>query len=408
MRMSKKRADGTTRQLAGTTSDAAANRVANRVANRAANQVANWAAGLGGRGVATLLASAAACTLGGAAAAQVPLDVIAFGSCAREEQDQPVWDVLIQEQPDLYIALGDNVYVDFWAGEDGQFRMAPPTSLEHFTTDYEKLAAKPGWQRLTEACPIIPTWDDHDYGNNDAGAEWAMKEDSQRIFLDFFGVPKDSPRRERDGVYHAETHGPAGRRVQVIMLDTRFFRSALDRRTERVAGVGPYVPTTDTTRTMLGDAQWAWLGEQLREPADVRIIASSIQVVAYEHGYETWGNLPHERERLYRLIDETNASGVIFLSGDRHLLEISRDVEDPAPYPMWDITSSGLTQAKSPNPTDPNRFRVGPVIRDTNYGIVRIAWGDAPESTEISLEGRGGDGRLLTRQSVFLSELQER
>ena len=48
-----------------------------------------------------------------------------------------------------------------------------------------------------------------------------------------------------------------------------------------------------------------------------RLIASSIQVVAEDHGWEKWMNLPHERERLYRLIRETGAEGMVFLSGDR-------------------------------------------------------------------------------------------
>ena len=42
------------------------------------------------------------------------------------------------------------------------------------------------------------------------------------------------------------------------------------------------------------------------------------------------------------LIAETGASGVLFVSGDRHLMEISRDVTRNAPYPLWDFTSSGL------------------------------------------------------------------
>ena len=74
---------------------------------------------------------------------------------------------------------------------------------------------------------------------------------------------------------------------------------------------------------MLGEDQWAWLEEQLRTPAEVRLIASSIQVVAEDHGWEKWMNFPHERERLYRLIRETRAEGVVFLSGDRHLAELS-------------------------------------------------------------------------------------
>ena len=54
-----------------------------------------------------------------------------------------------------------------------------------------------------------PEWycqyDDHDYGKNDAGVEFEMKDESQQLFLDFLDVPKDSPRRKQRGVYHSKT-----------------------------------------------------------------------------------------------------------------------------------------------------------------------------------------------------------
>jgi hypothetical protein len=62
------------------------------------------------------------------------------------------------------------------------------------------------------------SWDDHDYGKGDAGAEFSAKRESQAAFLDFFGVPEDSPRRRQEGVYHSAVLGPAGRRVQVILI----------------------------------------------------------------------------------------------------------------------------------------------------------------------------------------------
>ncbi len=45
--------------------------------------------------------------------------------------------------------------------------------------------------------------------------------------LDFFEVPADDIRRQREGVYWSQVFGPAGKRVQVILLDTRYFRSPL-------------------------------------------------------------------------------------------------------------------------------------------------------------------------------------
>ena len=95
---------------------------------------------------------------------------------------------------------------------------------------YARLAAMPGYQAAQVACPILATWDDHDYGVDDGGGEYPKKVESQQVFLDFFGDPEDSPRRKRQGVYDAEVFGPPGKRVQVILLDTRYFRSPLKKK----------------------------------------------------------------------------------------------------------------------------------------------------------------------------------
>ncbi|MEM7625932.1 MAG: alkaline phosphatase D family protein [Planctomycetota bacterium] len=323
------------------------------------------------------------------------IQVIAFGSCARSDRDQTIWDSIVAERPDLFLFIGDNVYVDI--PDD-------PTDRRDFIIKYDQLAAKPGWRKLTATVPVLATWDDHDYGLNDAGAEFPLKAVAQEEFLRFFGVPKDSPRWDREGIYHAETFGPAGKRVQVIMLDTRYFRDPLTRNPAgRVDGLGPYLPNPHGQGTLLGEAQWEWLGDQLRQPADLRVIATSIQVVADEHRWETWGNMPHERERLYKLIGDTGANGVVFVSGDRHLLEISKDTERGVPYPMWDITSSGFNWGKR-SVSDPNRFRVGPVTRQPNFGVLRVDW--SADKPTVTMEGRDLQGDLLVSAKTDLGELK--
>ncbi|MFT5422713.1 MAG: alkaline phosphatase D [Phycisphaerales bacterium] len=323
---------------------------------------------------------------------------IAFGSCAKEDKPQPIWDVIAADDPDLFLFIGDNMYADI---------PAVPQSAADIAKAYEQLAAIPEWQRFSENFPVLATWDDHDYGKNDAGEEWFLKEDAQRLFLDFFDVPSDSPRRARQGVYHSEVFGPVGQRVQVILLDTRYHRSPIHETPDwRDAGMnGPYGPGAGGEGTILGEAQWEWLEAQLREPAQVRIVASSIQVVASEHEWEGWYTMPDERQRLFDLIGETDAGGVIMISGDRHLIELSCDRDRGTAYPMWDFTSSGMNQG--PRSLDePNGHRVGPVARDTNYGVISIDW-DSPDPV-ITLEGRDQDGAVILSQLIFLSTLQEK
>ncbi|MEM9801871.1 MAG: alkaline phosphatase D family protein [Planctomycetota bacterium] len=321
------------------------------------------------------------------------LRTIAFGSCAREDKDQEIWDAIVATEPDLFLFIGDNVYVDI---------PEIPTGRAEFDAAYADLGAQPGWLALKASCPVLATWDDHDFGKNDAGAEWALKDVAQQEFLDFFEVSASSPRRARRGVYHSAVFGPYGRRVQVILLDTRYHRSPLTRSASKPEGAGPYVPSERQNATMLGDEQWAWLEDQLQLPADLRIIASSIQVVASEHGWEAWGNLPAERERLYDLIDRADANGVVFISGDRHLIEISRD--EDGPYPLYDFTSSGFNWGED-FVEEPNRFRLGPVLRVPNFGTISIDWD--PEAPTVTLTGHGLDGGVLMREVIALSALTE-
>ncbi len=332
------------------------------------------------------------------------VSVIAFGSCARERKKQPVWEDIIAKEPDLFLMIGDNHYADFWM-EDGKMVMKPVPNVNRIREAYDALGQKEGYIKLKQHCKLMATWDDHDYGANDMGNDFRLRKESQQEFIRFFGFDAQHPIHQQQGIYHSQIFGNVGQRIQVIMLDTRFHRDKLTRRKQRVDGKGPYNGSTDASTTILGSEQWNWLQRQLRMPAEIRIIASSIQVVADEHGWETWGNFPHERQRLYQMIHQTNASGVIVISGDRHLMEISCDDSRTQSYPIWDFTSSGLTQ-DSQSVDEPNQYRVGPVKREQNFGLIRVDWATKPASTRIHFEGFGAAGKPIVRQTVLLRDLQ--
>ncbi|MEO1497699.1 MAG: alkaline phosphatase D family protein [Planctomycetota bacterium] len=322
------------------------------------------------------------------------IDTIAFGSCAKQSLPQPVWDAVVRQRPDVFLFIGDNVYAD---------KPAAPESPGDIAAAYRQLGAKPGYQRLRRVCPILATWDDHDFGLNDAGKQYPLKRQSQTLLLSFFDEPAKSPRWSRDGVYGAWMFGPAEQRAQILLLDTRFFRDDLLRHPAgRTNGLGPYAPHPDAGPTLLGEPQWEWLEAQLNKPAAVRIIASSIQVVPSEHGWEGWCTFPAERQRLYDLIGKTGAGGVMFVSGDRHLMEISCDRDANTPYPLWDFTSSGMTDPPG-EVNEPNRYRVGPTVKETVFGVIRIDWSQRPR---LTLEGRNQSGALRLRETLELADLQ--
>ncbi len=327
-----------------------------------------------------------------AAADEKPPTLIAFGSCAQQEKPQPIWEAVVAAKPDVFVFLGDNIYGD-------------SENIDVLKAKYDKLAAVPGFQKLKAACPLLATWDDHDFGGDDEGATYPKRAESQTLFLDFFDVPTDSPRRKLEGVYNASVIGPPGKRVQIILLDCRYHRSPLKKRENPVRGQGNYEPHDDPTTTILGEAQWKWLEEQLRQPAEVRLIGSSVQVIPEDHGYEKWMNFPHERERLFKLIRDTQATGVVLLSGDRHLAELSL-INDPiVGYPLYDLTSSGLNQAqKSWRPLEVNRHRVATMNFGQNFGAIAINWESKPPVVSLQIRDEAGD--IMIQQKLPLMTLR--
>jgi alkaline phosphatase D len=294
-------------------------------------------------------------------------------------------------KPDVFLFLGDNVYASDPARRDVR-------------AQYRKLAGVPGFQRLRETVPLLAVWDDHDFGVNDGGAEHEGKVDSQQAFCDFWDVPQTDPRRSRPGIYHAITVGPNGKRVQFLMLDTRFFRSPLKTKPAGDDRPGRYVPDDDPAKTMLGEDQWKWLEERLKEPAKVRIVMSSIQVVAEDHLWEKWANLPLERSRLFSLIRDTGATGVIFVSGDRHLAEISM-MPDALGYPAYDLTASALNlSSQSWRPHEPNRWRVASMNYANNFGLIQIDWTRSDPEIRLQVRDEGGD--IIAQQKLLLSWLR--
>jgi alkaline phosphatase D len=264
---------------------------------------------------------------------------------------------------------------------------------------YVMQAASPELQALRAAVPTIATWDDHDYGRNDAGKEYPFKAESKELFLSFWEEPADSARRTHEGVYTSYLYEEEGGTVQVILLDTRWFRDPLDPNTG--AGKNDYQPTSDTTRTMLGDDQWAWLAAELAKPADVRIIGTSIQFGHEFNGWESWTNMPHERQHLVDVLRASGAEATVFISGDVHWAELSRFDADGG-YPLYDLTSSGITEVW---PTiEENANRVGEAVGENNYGFVEIAWGTDDDVITFGIVDVNGNERI--RHEVPASDLR--
>ena len=313
------------------------------------------------------------------------ITTLGFGSCARQERPQPIWDAINAARCDAFVLCGDNIYGD-------------SPDPEVLRGKYKLLAAMPGFAKLRETTPLFATWDDHDYGLNDGGAGFPGAAAAQEEFCNFFQVPANSPLRSTPGVYDCVTFGPEGKRVQLILLDTRSFRSPLKK---DPTNPNVNVPNTDAGATVLGAEQWAWLERRLREPAEVRAVVSSISFISTEHGSEKWSNFPNERARFIDLVRSTQAMGVVLISGDRHLAELSLlKPADGVPYPIYDMTTSGLNQpvakeseygSEHPPKGPPNRYRIHErPYTGSNFGLMRFKWDEPNPSLLMEICGLGG------------------
>jgi len=304
---------------------------------------------------------------------------IAFASCLKDASGGKILDKVVAYEPDVFIWLGDNVYID------------TNDQPERFKQRYDALGANPRFQTLNATCPNLAIWDDHDYGSDNAGKTYPLKAYSKKQFGAFWNVPRDEPFWGREGIYRAYEYGPRDKRVQVILLDGRTF---LDQH------------NANQKDAYLGTAQWAWLAKVLQRPAKLRVICSGVQVVRVNDegkGWEMWGHFPSERHRLFDLIAETKADGVVFLSGDMHFAEIYRTSQTV--YPLYDITASGLDTVwkklgKSRGPADYEH--VGESLLDENFGSIEIDWRGDPS---IRLQVRNDQGDVHTEHRVELNEL---
>lgn len=323
-------------------------------------------------------------------------DKILFGSCGHQDKAMPILDSIIRENGNLFVFLGDNIYGD-------------TTNMEKLAAKYQKLGNKPRFQTLRNQTDVIAIWDDHDFGENDAGKEYPQKEASRQIMLDFWQEPKNSARRSRpDGIYTSYLYGSGNQTVQVILPDLRWNRdqlesvSLLDNMTKRrPKKMGPYIPSQKDNSSMLGEKQWQWLESELKKPATIKIIASSLQLLPAFTGWESWANFPHDRNRLLTFIRDHKINGVMIISGDTHWGELSK-YEHNMDYPLWEVTSSGLTEEWKA--VSPNKHRIGDYTHSVNYGFLNIDWPKADPELIFGLKNEIGE--IVMQQTLTLSSIR--
>ena len=315
---------------------------------------------------------------------------ILFGSCSHQDKDMPILKAILKEPRDAFIFLGDNIYGDT---ED----------MQELSNKYAKLGTNPLFKELRDTTPVYAIWDDHDYGENDAGKHYPKKEESKAIMLEFWDVPKSSARWQReDGIYGSYVVGEGEQAIRIIMPDLRYNRDDLEGvghlgylTSRKPKDMGPY---SYSPGSMLGEKQWRWLETELQQQESIKIIASSLQVLSDFTGWESWSNFS-DKQRLFDVIKQHRVSGVIIISGDTHWGEISKQ-SNAVEYPLFDITSSGLTEEWKQ--VSPNKHRLFGSIAEVNYGFIHVNWDTDPQ---IHVGLKDIDGNVVMETSFTLDNI---
>lgn len=277
---------------------------------------------------------------------EVTITRIGIAGCHRQDRPAPALSRYVEARPDLMLWVGDNVYAD------------TTDDIDYLVACHEALANKPAFQQLRAQSLTMAGWDDHDYGLNNYGKNYRLKTESLAFFRRFWNAEEFIP-EDQDGTYHARIFGSGERALQVIVLDGRYNRDDPGR-------------DGDT----LGERQWKWLENQLRQPARLRLIVSGYQVLL-DAGtkFESWSYFPKAQKRLFDLIKATGAEGVVFITGDQHYGEVLR-IRDALGYDAVELMFSGINQEE---PHIYASHRVSPVSHAKDaHALLDIHWDDDP------------------------------
>jgi len=270
---------------------------------------------------------------------------IGLGSCLDQDYPQPIWQSIKKEDLNYFIFLGDNVYGDTRYG-----------SLRKMKSAYDK--QKKVLPDFLNDISIFSIWDDHDFGINDGGADYRFKRQAQELYLDFWDITKDDDRSNREGIYFSKNEIFFNKKFKFIFLDTRFFRSKLKGKKSN------YIENIEPDATILGNAQWTWLENELKSDFDFLFIFSSIQIIAKDHRFEKWSNFPNERAKLFELLEQFNDKTILF-SGDRHRAGIYRK------NGIIEVTSSSMNKPGS-SFSETDSYLIGKTYPQENYGVLEI------------------------------------
>lgn len=298
--------------------------------------------------------------------------------------DSSIFETMATTPADFHIWMGDNWYtreVDYTSRWGLNYRASMDRSHKVL-------------QAFMAAMPQYAIWDDHDYGPNDAGKSFLLKDDSRDIFKKYTLNP--SYGEEGKGIYTKFSYGD----VDFFLTDDRYFRSEIE-----IADSVEGAPNPG--KTYFGKMQMEWLKNALLfSKATFKIIVTGGQVLNPLNKVESMSHYSYEYHELLDFLGEYGVPGVVFFTGDRHHSEVIK-MERPGLPPLYDVTISPYTAgvSKASGIEKDNPFRVpNTLVEAQNFG--KIAVSGKKNERKLSVSFIGVSGKREAEWSVSEKELQ--
>jgi len=241
--------------------------------------------------------------------------------------------------------------------------------------------------------PQYAIWDDHDFGPDNSGASYGLKETSREVFMSYWSSPFYG--EDNRGIYSQISYSD----MDLFLTDDRYFRSADDM--EDSVGGKP-----NPSKHFFGQKQLEWLEDALiQSRAAFKVIVVGSQVInpmSFDEGFYRYS---YEYNQLMDFLNRNSVKGVIFLSGDRHHSEINKLVR-PGNYDLYDITvspfTSGISKVRGAELNSPTRVP-GSLVEQKNYARISVL--DDKEDRILQVAFKSTDGRTLFQWSISLKQL---
>jgi alkaline phosphatase D len=256
--------------------------------------------------------------------------------------------------------------------------------------DYLLRDLSPYWQQLAASVPIYAVWDDHDYFNNDLSGipprfTAADRAAVRTVWRQSWNNPACGFEDRNEGIFFRTRIGPC----DVIMLDTRFFRSS-----------------PGHADSFLGQSQMRWLDKQLTSCTGPFIILTSGTMWSdyVTNGKDSWGRWdPPAREHIFSFIEEHRICGVLLLSGDRHGARVM-NIPRPSGFMFREFEMGSLGAHEGPGAMG-NQPSLQPFGVVKTFAFGEFTFETAAADPTVTFRAVGADGNTIHTSTLTRSQL---